>query len=566
MQYCLLGKKRKNRLFTLIMLLTVLLMVYYSVDLSVPVQHSSSDRSNSCDRCLSYYETLEPGWSNDFYDVNQKSLAPAEDVIKLVTRIIIFSKCLQQGGRRNVQRLRNVEKRLFPYINFERLETDETNFWHSHTRWNGEVHHASVMEFDRKGHHFVRSRPINFDTGLSFWENWLQRITQSGSRGIVISASDTQLDETVRLLKVLRYFKNDYPIQIVHNADLSQDSIRLLVKYGRSEDTPEYPAQEIWFSNVRNLLSPKYSNKFATYSNKWLALIFSFFEVPILLDSDTVPFVPIDEFYKLEEFQRTGALFFKDRIISNDLFESSQLDVLKEIIHGCIGLNLTDESDIHEKIEDPTVVQVLENMLIKKHKHHLESGLVVLHKDKHLFSVLISVALQFSPISEYFHGDKDWFWMGELLSNNHFTFHPVDASNIGQFGNVVSKESTGEFYQICSVQLSHTDKDGSLLWLNGGLNVCKKASWEYDYEHSQRLADMFQDAEALRKYYQSPVKLEGIIIPDANISGWVKSGECFMFNYCTLFKEAQFGKAIKFKESEKRRFSEIVRIWNENVF
>lgn len=55
------------------------------------------------------------------------------------------------------------------------------------------------------------------------------------------------------------------------------------------------------------------------------------------------------------------------------------------------------------------VAQVLENMFIKKYKHHLESGLVVLHKGKHLFSMLTSIALQFSPIAEYFHGDKDFF-------------------------------------------------------------------------------------------------------------------------------------------------------------
>lgn len=103
----------------------------------------------------------------------------------------------------------------------------------------------------------------------------------------------------------------------------------------------------------------------------------------------------------------------------------------------------------------------------------------------------------------------------------------MDASNIGRLGNVVSKENTGEFYQICSVQLSHTDRDGSLLWLNGGLNICKKASWEYDYEHRQRLNDMFQNADELREYYASPVELEGIIIPDTSISGWINSGECF---------------------------------------
>ena len=150
-----------------------------------------------------------------------------------------------------------------------------------------------------------------------------------------------------------------------------------------------------------------------------------------------------------------------------------------------------------------------------------------------------------------------------LLSNNRFTFYSEDVSNLSKLKNLISEEITGEFYQVCSVRLSHTNKDRSLLWLNGGLSVCKKASWEYDYEHSQRLAANFQDAEELRKYYQSPVQLEGIIIPDTDISGWAKSGECFLFNYCTLFKEGQHGKVSKFTGAEKRRFSQIVGIWNE---
>lgn len=38
---------------------------------------------------------------------------------------------------------------------------------------------------------------------------------------------------------------------------------------------------------------------------------------------------------------------------------------------------------------------------------------------------------------------------------------------------------------------------------------------------------MFQNADELREYYASPVELEGIIIPDTSISGWINSGECF---------------------------------------
>ena len=176
--------RRKSRFFISIVFLGTLLLIYYC-QINLLGSEQSIQNSINIDSCLSYYDALAPEWSNDFYDVNQANLTPAKDVIELVTRLTIFSQCLQRNGKRDKQRLRDIEKKLFPYIDFERLESDEVNFWHTNTRWNGEVHHASVLEFDRKDHHFVRSKPVNFKTDLSFWENWLHSIIQSGSRGIV---------------------------------------------------------------------------------------------------------------------------------------------------------------------------------------------------------------------------------------------------------------------------------------------------------------------------------------------------------------------------------------------
>lgn len=565
-------RRRKNTLGTLFLLVSFIYLVKrYSLSISGT---SIDDPELSCLEYFTMLEEKSKDWSNRLYkSSNWPSSFPlgrreGDDAVENVVRLKNFQKCLQVNQNRGLLRIAEVEKKLFPYLDLETLESKRSNFWPIYQRWTGDVYENSVPRFSQSDNHFIDFKSIDYDAGVSFWENWLENVMQSGSKGIVISVGDFQVADAIRLIRVLRYLKNDLPIEIVHKGDLNRTYQDYLVSAARDGSSDDYPSQELWFLDVLTLLKPEFTEYFTTYSNKWLSVMFSSFENPILLDADTIPFVPLERYYESEQFKSTGTMFFKDRKLSSDPLNETQLGTLKKIVTKLLGLDLShvnSSPSLHDQLsfhmKDAIAVETIENMFTKGYRHHMESGLLVIDKRRHLFSLLTSISLQFSSIRDYFHGDKEWFWIALFLRNDTFTFHPKDASNSGNLGSVIS-DGTGEYYQICSVQLSHTDFDGSLLWINGGLSTCKKSSWDYDYKNDKRISAMFDSAEKLKEYYQSPVELEGAIIPNVNIRPWIKIGECAAFSYCTLYKEGEFGEVLKFNDSEKQRNQKIVRIWN----
>lgn len=537
----------------------------------------SSKRAREEAKCLEYFTNLErrsKNWSNDFYekrwwDYLALGRREGDDVIENISRLRKFRECISENSGSNIPNLRDIETRLFPYLNFDGLSSDEENFWPVRTRWNGDVYKASTPRFSGNGDTYLDSLGIAYNKNISFWENWLQKVMQSGSRGIVLSIGQFQTADTIRLIRILRFLKNNLPIEVVHKGDLSPHHQSVLISAAREDLSDEYPGQELWFLDVTNMLNPQYSAKFTRYSNKWLALLFCSFEQPVLLDADTVPFTTFERYYQSERFKNSGTFFFKDRKLKSNPLKKKHLLAFNRIVTTLLGLHFPRKHSLHIfhtqlslQLNDEISVETVESLLLKGHRHHMESGLVVINKRRHLFSLLASISLQFSSIQEEFHGDKDWFWFGQFLLDGEFTFHPVDASNVGKLRNVSLAEFQGELYQICSVQLSHTDVDGRMLWLNGGLNVCKKCSWDYDYKNNKRIAETFNNVNELQQYYQSPVELEGAVIPDVDKERWGYSGECAGFNYCTLYKQGEFGKVIKFSESEKQNYREFVRIWN----
>lgn len=567
-------RRRKTTLATILLLFSFFYLIRrYSLSINGT---SIEDPELSC---LDFFTKLEEesgDWSIRLYKSSWSNFFPlggreGDDVIENVLRLKKFQECLQEIQSVGLPTVNDIQRKLFPYLNFETLLSEHSNFWPVYQRWTGDVYENSVPWFSQADNRFIDVKGIDYSSSISFWENWLENVMQSGSKGVVISVGEFQVADTIRLIRVLRHLKNDLPIEIVHKGDLSKDYQTYLVRAARDDSSDQYPAQELWFLDVLKLLKPEFIEYFTTYSNKWLALVFSSFQNTILLDADTIPFVPLEQFYQSEQFKNTGTLFFKDRELTIDPLNKTQLRTLQRIVTKLLGLEFTNVSSspsLHDqlslRIKDAIAVETIENMLTKGYRHHMESGLVLIDKRRHLTTLLTSISLQFSSIRDYFHGDKEWFWIAPFLSSDPFTFHPKDASNAGKLGSVIS-DGTGEYYQICSVQLSHTDLDGSLLWMNGGLSTCKKNSWDYDYGRNKRIAAMFESAEKVREYYQSPIQLEGAIIPDVNIRPWINSGECAAYSYCTLYKEGEFGEIAKFSSSEKERYQAIVGIWNSPV-
>lgn len=502
--------------------------------------------------------------------IPESSSRIGDDVIETLLDLRDYEKCVMFNTALDKDRLRIIERNLFPYLNLDLLYADEKKFWPVHSRWNGQSVQGSTPRFSDDEHKFLGFSKIKYDQKLSFWGNW-RNIMQPASKGIIISAGSGQLEDCARLLKVLRHLGNKLPIEIVHRGDILLDKQREFFHISTEEASSHFPAQDLWFLDVSSLLNPVYAEHFKSFSNKWLALVFSTFQDPVLLDADTIPFTSLDVYYRFAQFKTTGAVFFKDRRVNSDLLNKEQLSTLKRIFFSLTDIALQENESnesmrgkLKASFKDDIAAETVYNMIVKGQKHHMESGLVLIDKRQHLTNILASIALHFSSISNYFHGDKEWFWIAQALQKQSFTLHPKEASNVGKLGKVVSDEK-GQFYQLCSVQISHTDVDGSLLWVNGGLRTCKKDSWAADYRDNRRISSMFDSEEAVRKYYQAPVQLEAAIIPDTDIKPWVMTGECAMFTYCTLYKEGEFGELIKFNQTQTDAYNEIVHVWNSVI-
>ena len=572
-------KKLGLLIFTSLLFLIVLFRVYPQYSFSDHFETRRKDDPSGNVHCLSRVLQLggyeKPGLTSGFYEPNRwKSFISymtggrkdVKTVSQSLSNLDLYQKCSKETHvDQDVPLLRRVESKLFPYVNFTALNNEESqDFWPVHTRFDGTTFRGRVLQFSSENNSFIGTSPIEFKVSEPFWENWLNSALQRNSKGLVMSVSDYLVADTIRLIRVLRLLNNSLPIEIVHKSDLHESSQQLLIASARESGSLNYPPQELWFLDVKDMLNDEYIAKFKRFSNKWLAITFSSFQIPIFLDSDTVPFVPLDTLYEMDEFKRTGTLFFKDRSFPTSKLSSLQVRVLKQIINNSLGISSDSKQGfeiLKKNLNDEMATDAIESLILKKQKHYMDSGLLIFDKQKHFFCLPIAIMLQFSPIQEYFHGDKEWFWLSLFIFKKEFTFYPVEASNVGE----VEELRTPESGKICSSQLSHTDMYGNLLWLNGGLSVCKKNCWDYDFRKHKDIAAEYKSVKELQKHYQSPVKLEAVIIPDVNKAPWLQQNECVMYSYCTHYKKGKYGKLIDFTDSQRRNYEKVVKLWNEVV-
>lgn len=480
-----------------------------------------------------------------------------DDVIDSVLKLKEFEGCLMQKKLSDPDPMNAIQEKLFPYLNLKSAINGQPELWPTWIRWNYEVYRSSTPHFSLTDNSFHHVEPVAYDNTTSFWNNWYTSMIQASSKGIAISIGDRQVSDTVKLIRVLRYLGNSLPIQLVHKGDLSSDKVGELFEAARNSPSDGYPPQELWILDVASLLNPAHIQQFKRFSNKWLALLFCSFEAPILLDADTVPFSSLEAYYDTNQFKEFGTVFFKDRTLTGRRLNNGQRRTLKRIVDGLLTSASSRHAHSYYGIQDPIAKKTLQNMLDEGYKHFMESGLVVYDKKRHLFGLLTSIALQFSSIKEYFHGDKEWFWISQLIRGVPFSFHAVDASSVGKIERAENDE-----YRVCSVQLSHTDKDGSILWLNGGLRTCKFDSWEWEYQRRESLRSVFDSSAALEEVYRTPVELQAAVIPDFERRPWAITEFCMGFYYCAYYQEHGEGKLIQFDEAKKHEYKQIVERWN----
>lgn len=388
----------------------------------------------------------------------------------------------------------------------------------------------------------------------AYWRNYLDALT---GRGIVIGIHDKEAEYAARLLKVLNYLGNELPIQFVHEGDLLPEAASTLE--AAAQLTTDGPSQKIEFISIRPAITKGYQSIFKGYNNKWFAALFTSFEEIILMDADAVPFVKPSDFFDLDGYKETGSYFFRDRELSEAL-KQNQVDFFSGMIPQAgtvFGYNINS-------------AKLNNNFFKYNSKHVMESGVVVMDRRTHMLGLLVSLSLQYwFQSGRIMYGDKDLFWLGQLISgNSDFYFNEHAAAAIG--------ELEGDD-RLCSAQLAHLSNNKKLLWINGTLLKCKKNTWASDYFKYPHLRQKCGNTLAkMKEVYGSSISISECILPASisKINGQdtrkVRSNfnknynrGCGGIYYCATTAEG--GEIVRFNAAEKEHYNSIVAVWNSKL-
>jgi len=457
------------------------------------------------------------------------------------------------------------EKRLFKFLT-KKLPT--------YTRWNKETIETlpdmSKYLKDVKYKTDISQQDSHANETLCFTRSLMNSYN---GQGIAISAMDKHVDELSSLILVLRALNNKLPIQIVHRGDLSEKSQDALIKASRSLDLnfdslksfkayiqtkfenvrkldleTIFPKQEIWFVNTTSAINPA-DQRFISYGNKLLTLLFSSFEDTVLIDTDTVPFVDIEEFIlNSEAYKEKGAFFFKDRQLY-DRITGPELTYFKKLLP-----NRLDNAFF--QIPELTNFTMENRFFGEKYKHVQESGMVAINKKRHMRSTLtINVLQMWHAATTRVHGDKELFWLGFTIAGDEDYY--MNKYGVGAVGQVNpnsnrllgdsddSRRSKLKSHQVCTTHPAHLSglDDHTLLWMNSGFIDCKREN-EAEKDITMDLyKNMFENAQQLKETYMGPLKISAVLVPPPQervinndlgepASGWEVMFGCGGYLYC----------------------------------
>ncbi|RLV90826.1 putative alpha-13-mannosyltransferase MNN1 [Spathaspora sp. JA1] len=538
-------------------------------------------------------------------------------LVEYFTTLRIFNKCYVTNDDPNqISRMKTfVEKQQkmiafstssFQSTDAEKLSTsniDPSSFEHRVYTWLTfeypvYEHWTGVIIHDIPDMKSEIVRAVKTKREASFLKEFKNKIN---GKGIVITLPDTQVDNLVSLIRLLRALQNKLPIQIVNFESLSFETKSKLVTAARDDiDTlpssyanvseqlgPDYfnqlkgglPKQEIWFVSINNAIHKNYRNSFKKFGNKFLAMMFNSFEECMLIDADTAMLKNPEYFFNMKSYKKTGALLFRDRTI------------VTENTHGLfkkIGPSIIDSA----MFDIPIMTKyTLDREFFHGLTHYIESGLVLMNRKLHFSSALVSGQTYFFvQIRDKVYGDKELFWLGMVINGDeNYHVNEIAAAAVGKLTNPQDRlrpdgsEHTSQ--ELCSAHPGHiSDEDGhTLLWVNSGFSVCIHSEI-LDYEEQANFGTHFknlaQTAEAFREFFTSPLIIEHAVvaaysdpshhrnIEDEPTRGWKITKYCKGYMWCSFSsiggetKEGNNnsvqGKIVSFDEGEIALFKYYV--------
>lgn len=484
-----------------------------------------------------------------------------------------------------------LEHRVYPWLSFE---------YPVYERWTGHVQ-STPPEMDKYIKDGSQKSGPPKDTVSSFFLNKLYH--KSNGKGIVLSIGDGHVEDTVKLIHLLRALNNKLPIQIVYYDNLAKETKDKIVTAAREvmvtvpksfelvsrlfpEDylTNGLPQQEVWFVNTYNAIHANFKKKFHKFSNKFLATIFNSFNEFILVDADTVLMQNPEYFFQLPGYKNTGTFFYKDRTTyetrpasDGKFFEKLGPSVLDSVL-----FNIPIMSS-----------HTLDMPFFKGLFHEMESGVVVLNRNIHYNAILMMLQLNFyAPVNGRIHGDKEIFWLAFAISGDeNYIFNGYRAAAVGTITPQLERakpDGTGhESNEICSPHPGHVSSDDdALVWFNSGFLYCGQndvVDFENEFSHKSRLKHIL-NLEDFKTFYQSPLRIESAIIPPMDLDiqavnvddepskGWFMDKRyCNSYMWCAYdkiggrTKDGKYnrleGKVINFDDKAQELFTYYGDVW-----
>lgn len=324
---------------------------------------------------------------------------------------------------------------------------------------------------------------------------------KKGGRGIVLTAGDDQAPYLLTTIYSFRQLGCTLPIEVMYlgDQDLGEDYRAELEALPGviTRDIAQMTSDRGW--------------ALKGWAAKPFAILLSSFREVIFIDADSLFFRNPEVLFEEPDYKKTGALFFKDRLIMPE----NKKRWLQQILPKPIP-KLAKES----------------RMWTGESGHQQESGVVVVDKWKHYIAMLLITRFNgpdrdgnkekgITGVYDMMYGDKETFWIGFLLAGDEgYAFHKGDAGIMGELGDHRNEDkekkhkrdeptpaedenqegkkeedkadspssetsvkepeddkadevwfdgSEPSNYTICAPQLLHLGTDGKPLWFNGWL-------------------------------------------------------------------------------------------------
>ena len=401
-------------------------------------------------------------------------------------------------------------------------------------------------------------------------------------KGIVITISDSHLDDCIRLIHLLRYLDNKLPIQIIHTglSDVTKNQLR----QASTSDFQGKTHQNVTLVNVTPAIEEKYLHKFDKFGHKILAVLFNTFQEIMLLDADTVLTQKPAKFFKLKKYKKSGTLFYRDRNTA-EYRPGHDITMFLKLMNTNMDSKLFDLPQISNKTMDMPLFS-------QKISHIMESGLVLINRKSHFGQSLIMANMYFfHPITDRIYGDKEMFWLSlSILGDEDFEFNKHPAAAIGQITpyqerikglktvpeSLISKE-------ICSNHPAHiNDEDNhTLLWFNSGFKFCnqlEKVNFEEEFNKKDRFTHL-RTIDQFKSFWESKLLIESAIIPPENIfcneeykneprKAWQHMNQyCGGYTWCAYSSigngknKQNKGLVISYSKKEKQYYRKLGEIW-----